>query len=454
MVDSWLARKESSCPPVVSPKRSQRGSHATVVNMYRKTPLVPAGCQHYRSQVDMPPELNDRLRRCAQEFGETYAAYLVTEQDREYFWCSERRGVVGFRRLGRYVNVGDGLLAAPADRELLLREFLAFAEQNRWRATFVNVPRNEINMFRRHDCQVTKCGEEPLVRLQRTDWQGKESQWVRRQENFCKRQGVEVREINPDPADVVYQGEVAPQLEEISRDHLASTLHGKDLRFFVSQFSANQLGGKRLFVARKDLRIMAFIVCNPGLDGDLWAVEVYRRRQDAVRGVIPCIMMHAMRVMKAEGVCYFSLSLAPFLRCTPVMGDSILFRSVANIWWRFLNPVYDVRGLFHFKSRFRPDYREMYLASKPAVTVRSLLVIAFVWNLFHFNPFRLLQRCLLHKRSAGHGDLATSDGRPARLIRELRYDPARTIARAPTMPATVVEENQFGETRAQETLAV
>ena len=422
--------------------------------MNRKTPLVPAGCQHYRSQADMPRELNDRLRRCAQEFGETYAAYLVTEQDREYFWCSEQRGVIGFRRVGRYVHVGDGLLAASADRELLLREFLAFVEHNRWRPTFMNVPRTEINLFRRHGCQVTKCGEEPLVRLQRTDWQGKDSQWVRRQENFCKRQGVEVCEIHPDPADAVYQRDIAPQLEEISRDHLASTLHGKDLRFFVSQFSASQLEGKRLFVARKDARIMAFIVCNPGLDGDFWAVEVYRRRQDAVRGVITYTIMYAMRTMKAEGVGYFSLSLAPFLRCTPMLKDSAIFRSVANVWWRFLNPVYDVRGLFHFKSRFRPDYREMYLASKPAVTVRSLLAIAWVWNLFHFNPLRLLKRRWLQKRNVQHSDLAPSGERAARVIRDLRHDPARVVAPASPRHATVVEEKHVGETSAQETASV
>jgi phosphatidylglycerol lysyltransferase len=422
--------------------------------MKRQAPIVPAGCEYYCSQADMSQELNERLRRCAQEFGETYAAFLVTEMDREYFWCSERRGVVGYRRLGRYVIVGDGLLAAPEDRELLLKEFLSFAKENRWRPTFMNVPRNEINMFRRHECQVTKCGEEPLVRLQRTEWHGKQSQWVRRQENFCKRHGVEVCEIIPDSANAVYVQEIAPQLEEISRAHLASTLHRKEMRFFVSQFSAKQLSGKRLFVARTASRIVAFIVCNPGLNGDLWAVEVYRRRPDAARGAIPFVIMHAMRAMKGEGVRYFSLSLAPFLRCTPMIGDSVIFRSVANLWWRFLNPVYDVRGLFHFKSRFRPDYREMYLASKPRVTVISLFAIAFVWKLFHFNPLRLIPRALRHKWIAKQGDLATSEARPARVIRHLRPYPAGAIARCRECPPTVVEDKQFGETRAQETIPV
>jgi hypothetical protein len=50
--------------------------------------------------------------------------------------------------------------------------------------------------------------------------------------------------------------------------------------------------------------------------------------------------------------------------------------------------------------------------------------------------------------------LATSGGRAGRAIRELRHYPARAIVQTPKMPATVVEEKHFGETRAQETIAV
>jgi hypothetical protein len=131
--------------------------------------------------------------------------------------------------------------------------------------------------------------------------------------------------------------------------------------------------------------------------------------------------MHAMREMKVEGVQYFSLSLAPFLRCNPVLGDSPVFRYVANSWWRHLNSIYDVQGIFHFKSRFRPDYREMYLAAMPGVTIRSLLVIAFIWKLFHFNPFRLLQRSLSNRRTANQRSFPTPERRSKRVIRQLRH---------------------------------
>jgi phosphatidylglycerol lysyltransferase len=388
--------------------------------MKRATSIDSPSFKHFRSQAEMPAELIDHLRHCAREFGDTYASYLATELDREYFWATELEGFVAFRRLGRYVNVADGLIADPANRERLLAEFLAFTKQNNWVASFMNVPRNEINLFRRQGCQVTKCGEEALVQLEQTSWHGKEASWLRRQENYCKRHGVEVFEVDPDPEDPVYYDEIIQQLEEISGDHIDATLNQREMQFFVSNFSPHELSGRRLFVARDGSRIEGFIVCNPGLGGDFWAVEVYRRRQDAVRGVIPFIIMHAMREMKAEGVQYFSLSLAPFLRCNPVVDDSPVFRFVANSWWRYLNPIYDVQGIFHFKSRFRPDYREMYLAVSPGVTIRSLLVIAYVWKLFHFNPLRLLKRSLQHRRNAKQHSLAMPERRSRRAIRKLR----------------------------------
>ena len=82
--------------------------------MNRATSIVSSGCEHYRSQDEMTPVLIDRLRHHAREFGDTYASYLATESDREYFWASGHYGVVAFRRFGRYLNVADGLLADSA----------------------------------------------------------------------------------------------------------------------------------------------------------------------------------------------------------------------------------------------------------------------------------------------------------------------------------------------------
>jgi phosphatidylglycerol lysyltransferase len=399
--------------------------------MKRATPQLPPGCEHYASQADLPAELAAGLRQRVFEFGDTYSSSLATESDREYFWGSQRRGVVAFRRRGRYAMVADGLLADPDDRETLLAEFLAFTAANRWHASCINVPRNEINMFRRAGCEVTKMGEEPLVRLQSTRFQGKTWEWVRRQENFCRRQGVEFQEIDAanDPS---YHATIAPQLEEISSEHIAGTLHRRELSFVVSQFDARDVRDRRLFVAREKDRIVAFVVCNPGLGGDMWAIEVYRRRRDAVRGVVPALIMHALRTMQSEGVSFASLSLCPFLRCTPVAGDSAAFRYMANFWWRRLNSIYDMQGLFHFKSRFRPEYREMFIAAQPRTTIRSMWAIAMEWKLLHFNPLRLLPGLFRKAQGGDRRQLAMPDRSSDVLIRDLRAKlPQRVAAQTP-----------------------
>lgn len=379
----------------------------------------------------MPDEAVQLVEQYAYEYGATYDSYLVTEPDREYFFSSGQRGVVAFCRRGRHIIATGNLLARPEDREGLLVELLEFARGRRWAVTFVNVPRSHTKLFRSHGFQITKWGEEPIIRLQDATWQGQDYAWVRRQENYCTRQGVEFCEVTADPSDPVYRDQIVPQLEAVSRAHIVSTLHQHELRFFEGRFCPLDMRRRRLFVARHAGRIVAFVVCNPGLGGELWAVEIYRRLPDAVRGVIPFAIMKTLRTMKDEGGSYVSLSLVPFLRCeTAVTGDSVILRVSANFWWKHLNSIFDMRGIYHFKSRFRPDYREMYVAALPGLTVRSTLSLAAAWKLFHFNPLRLLRRELaMGGISSERQTLATPAWRPHRIIRELRPKAAAAAPR-------------------------
>ena len=61
---------------------------------------LPTGSEHYTSQTEMPADVPALLEQYAYDLGQTYDSYLVTEPDREYFWCVGRRGVVGFIRWG------------------------------------------------------------------------------------------------------------------------------------------------------------------------------------------------------------------------------------------------------------------------------------------------------------------------------------------------------------------
>jgi len=382
----------------------------------------PDGWAHFPSSAALPAELRDRLRRLAYEHGESYASYLAVDGDWETFWSPDRDGVVPFVRwLGRYVLVVGGLLAPAAGRPALLERFVRFARGRRWHVSFWNVDRDRIPEFRGLGFQVTKCGEEPFVRLETATWKGKDFEWLRRQENFCRRDGLEVVEVRTDPTDPAYRDGLVPQLEAISRAHVAGTLHGREMQYFVGQFTPLDMGHKRLFVARRGDTVEAFIVLNPALSGTTWAIEMYRRREDATRGVVPFTMLQAMRRLKEEGAAFCSLSLIPMVRCgQPLKGDSWTARGAFVLWWHCLNWIFDVRGIYHFKSRFRPEYREMYLLSLPKASVASLVGMGWTWGLLRVSPWRLVRRS--GEKTAkwfSRRSLADPGQRPDRVLRRL-----------------------------------
>jgi phosphatidylglycerol lysyltransferase len=349
--------------------------------------------EYFASRSTLPREAAILLEEFAYEFGQTYDAYLVIDPDREYFWAKGRSGVVGFKRWGGCAYVVGGLLAPLEAQSALLEEFLDFATAERLNVSFYNLAPQQLEVFRRRGLEITKVGEEPIVDLAATSWTGKPYEWLRRQENYCTRQGVHFREIQHDAADPEYRDRIVPELEEISRIHLAGTMHGRELQFFASRFDPLTLGRRRLFVAERGSRIEAFVTCNPCMAGDRWAIEMFRRRDDATRGAIPFTMMKIMRKLKTEGVTTASLSLVPGLRTGRAMtGDSRLMRFITSGWWHGCGWIYDMQGLYHFKSRFRPDYSESYVAAWPRITLLSALGFGATWGVVSFSPWKLAVR--------------------------------------------------------------
>ena len=380
--------------------------------------------EYFPSRAKLPPAAAERMEECAFQFGGSFDSYLVTEGAREYFFSSGRRGVVGFQRVGRNMQVVGGLLAAPADREELLDELITFAHSQRWRLTFFSLNRTDFQTFRSRGFQVTKVGEEPIVMLDETEWRGAAYEWLRRQEKACQKSGLTFREIDPaaDPAD--YKQRIAPELDEVSREHLAETLHRREMTFFVGQFDPHQLGRRRLFVAESASRIECVIVLNPCLNGSMWAIEVFRKRRNAIRGVIPFAMLQAMRQLKSEGVPYASLSLIPWLRSGLLMkGGSYVMTWASSFMWNHGNALYDVRGMYHFKSRFRPHWRETYIASLPSFGWSGILAIGRSWGLWRVNPLRLLSHWWRDWRDPARKSLAVPSFRPEPIFR-LRIDEA------------------------------
>jgi phosphatidylglycerol lysyltransferase len=345
-----------------------------------------------------------RLEALAFQYGSSYDSYLATERDRQIFWARDVPGAVAYLRDGRYVHVAGGLLAAADARPRLMAEIVRWADHNRLVLSFYNLTDDDLALAREHGFQVTKWGEEAIVDLPECTWSGKPYEWLRRQSNFCARKGVVVAECERVRVSKFEWENITAELHQISQALLVKKPQRDEIHFLEGRFDPEHLGRRRLFVARGDGgagRVEAFLVCNPGRGGAVWAFETYRRRPGAVRGTMPCLMHQAMRQLQAEGVAAVSLCLVPGLHCeTPLSGDSALARWSMVIGSRYFSFIHDTRGMYHYKSRFRPHFDNRYLAVRPRLSLKCAWSFVRVLGVLDLRIGSLLRQTVERLRSA------------------------------------------------------
>jgi phosphatidylglycerol lysyltransferase len=349
-----------------------------------------------------------RLEATAYRYGRSYDSYLLMDLDRKYFWASGDRAVLGFVLHGLHAVVIGGLIGPDEAREPLLAEFMDHCRGHGWTACFGLVPEHDLPLFDRHGFQSTKIGEDALVNLRHCTWWGKDYQWVRRQTNYCQRQGLVCQEISGSAIATGQWQDRFPELMAISNQFLDRTPHGHTMRYFVSRFDPARLYRRRVFAAIADSgagRVEGFIVCAPYRDGAAWAIEMYRARPDAVRGTVPFLMRHAMQTFTDEGVEEASLCLMPAAGCEQRRpGDSWLIHAYVRFTHRYLNFILDTPGIYHFKTRFRPRCENRYCSIWPQASVRPLYALLSTWGTLQFSSWRAMgrgiRRLRIHRQRA------------------------------------------------------
>ncbi|MEO0453026.1 MAG: phosphatidylglycerol lysyltransferase domain-containing protein [Verrucomicrobiota bacterium] len=319
------------------------------------------------------------------EYGATYDSYLINDGNRVIFRSKAANGLLGYViDKDRYVHVIGGLLAqGEEEKTRLLEEFLELSKQRNFKTVlFHNILEEDLPLFQRFGVEATKCGEEALISLQETDWLGHQYEWVRRQESYGRRKGLQAEEVLIDSISRQIDLEIATELQSISDAHIQATTAGTEFSYFAGRLLLEDCKRKRIFIARRKEHIEAFIICNPGQGGSFYAIEMYRYRRSAPRGTMPFLWMSALRQLKSEGVEAASLCMMPFYNCGQKHPlDNGFLRCMNDFWFRHLNWLFNAKGLYHFKSRFRPTGRSMFTVCYPKTSLAGLCSAFALWEL-------------------------------------------------------------------------
>jgi phosphatidylglycerol lysyltransferase len=199
-------------------------------------------------------------------------------------------------------------------------------------------------------------------------------------------------------------------VRELSHDMSASELHAlhavldawlgtrglPPLHFMTESDTLDELRDRRVFVAERDGRTVAFLVATPVPARGGWLVEQWPRTPDAPNGTTHLLVDAAMRAFEQSQARFVTLGLAPLSDRAGPIGDGesawlrMLLRWVRAHGRRF----YNFRGLDAFKASLEPNrWESIYaIAPGPRVTPGMLAAVAGVFG--SGSPVALVSRAI------------------------------------------------------------
>jgi len=332
----------------------------------------------------------------AVRFGSQYDTYLAVRNiTRHYFFVSGGRAIVSGIFRGRKVGVFGGILGSQQYWKDAALELMQDCRSQKRIISFFAVPREICDLLEPYGFQSNKFGLGAIVNLPECDWKGKKYEWIRRQTSFCQRQGLVFEEHRETAFAPEQWSALLEELLLIERQFLADRSHNSRLRHVVGEFGGRLEKSQRLFLARNQHSglIEAFVICHPALGGTRWVLECFRRRPDATRGAITFVLHQIMQTLKAEGVLEADLCMIPFVGCEePLKNDNWLARKMICLIAKRMNWIYDSQGLFHFKSRFRPEFRQLFVCVNPRINAVWIHYLVAECGFLRINPVNVVRQ--------------------------------------------------------------
>ena len=260
---------------------------------------------------------------------------------------------------------------------------------------WLNITPDELPTFRAAGFGPTKTAEECVVRHPDRppgEWPGGRFRSVRKAIAWSRRAGVTVRE---EPA-----GANADELLALARRHAAAKPQ-RGLPWWLDPPPPTEPGDpQRLWAARCGGKLVAASTAHPlgtrEADGTRrWTLATFHRDPLAPPGAATATVAAVVDALAAGGITAVSLGPAPALRCdVKTTADRPVVRRAAALWFRAGNGLFDARGLWHFKSRFRPDLEPLFACGTPTVSVRQAADFVLASGVLRADPRAVVRQAI------------------------------------------------------------
>ncbi|MDD3268290.1 MAG: DUF2156 domain-containing protein [Syntrophomonadaceae bacterium] len=279
-------------------------------------------------------------------------AYLALEKDKSYFFGLDGQGFIAYIPVGKVAVCVGNPVCPPEYLLQLLSDFKRFCRQRKLKICFCSVCGELARTLHQQGYCISKYGEEALLDLCSYEMTGKKTLKLRQKIRRAEASGIKLVEYHPqEQRDALWE----EQFLDVSRDWYKNK--SGQLRFTLGELDFDHPWDRRFFAAMdEESRFQAILTFSPYNHRRGYYLDIMRKRQQTVPGVMEKAIIDAAMLMKSEGVEWVSLGLAPLAGIDRDNDKFNYLEKGMHFVYKNINQDYDFRSLHDYKRKFGPNH--------------------------------------------------------------------------------------------------
>jgi phosphatidylglycerol lysyltransferase len=306
-------------------------------------------------------------------YGTNSISYFALDADKSYFFSKTGKAVLSYVLEGNVAVVAGDPIGSEEELLPMLKQFIAFCNEQDWTIVFWQVGDTLINLYRSVGLHMLKIGEDAIINTHTFTLSGNAMANVRSSAKRAEKEGLHI---------VFSRGQVENveqliQMEWISRVWLAKK-GGSEKGFSMGHFDMHRDDKEQLYALAVDAtnKVHAFVNFVPIYGRNGWGLDLMRRAQDAAPGTMELLLARSIDYLKGAGADIVSLGLAPLSNANQTEA-TFLGNSIDFLNHQFSDQEKN-RSLFNFKKKFHPTWESRYLLFSNTLTLPKV-----GWAIYH-----------------------------------------------------------------------
>ncbi len=299
----------------------------------------------------------------AREIAETYGGssedfFKFWPNDKDYIYSDDNSAFIAYKvRRGTAMAVGNPV-GNPKAYENVINNYINFCEKHAFTPSFVHVSDKLKNLYQKLGFNLQKIGEEAVVDAEKfVEETARNKNW-RNVKNRFEKQGYKF-EMRLPPHSTTFLDEI----KRISDDWLESpgrTERGFVLGYFDEEYLSNcEIG----VLSNEESQLVGFVNLIESFDDTEANMDLFRQREKSLTNTTDYMMYSLIFELQTRGCKKFNLGLCPLAGMNDEDEGGTLSKALSLIY-NFGGKLYSFKGLYRFKSKFDPDWRDSYIAYK------------------------------------------------------------------------------------------